>query len=217
MQRPNEQKRKDIVSVATRLFATRPFHAVRLEDIAAQARIGKGTIYIYFKNKEDLYLKIVHEGFSTMVSDLAETLAARQLAPPEALRLVIREQVRFATSHRWIYQLLREAQSNPDQDKRLTQRGELGAVIAAIIRRGNQAGDFNDPHPELTAHFIPAAVRASIKYGPGNLSNEVLANQVLRIIGGGLMRNESMASRGGISPRVSRNPGVKTPRRLGPA
>src|SRR4051812_13319197 len=55
MQRPDEKKRAQIVATAARLFATRPYHKVRLEDIATDARIGKGTLYIYFDNKEDLY------------------------------------------------------------------------------------------------------------------------------------------------------------------
>src|SRR5688572_4442123 len=98
MQRPNEQKRRDIVEVATRLFATRSFHEVRLEDIAAKAKIGKGTIYIYFKSKEDLYEKVVREGFGTLLKRLKEKVA-EPLSPCEALRIVIRELVDFATSN----------------------------------------------------------------------------------------------------------------------
>ena len=46
MQRIDEEKRKRILEIAGRLFQECPFHDVRLEDVAAKARIGKGTIYI---------------------------------------------------------------------------------------------------------------------------------------------------------------------------
>ena len=56
MQRPDEQKRQLIIDTAARFFATQPFHKVRLDDVAAAAQVGKGTLYIYFKSKEDLYV-----------------------------------------------------------------------------------------------------------------------------------------------------------------
>jgi AcrR family transcriptional regulator len=46
MQVPNEQKRRHITSAAARMFAARPFHKVRLDDIAAAAGVGKGTLYV---------------------------------------------------------------------------------------------------------------------------------------------------------------------------
>ena len=46
MQVRSEKKRGEIMSVAARLFASKPFHEVRLEHVAAQARVGKGTLYV---------------------------------------------------------------------------------------------------------------------------------------------------------------------------
>jgi AcrR family transcriptional regulator len=51
MQRLKEAKREAILETAAKLFAQRPFHEVRLEDVASAAHIGKGTVYIYFKSK----------------------------------------------------------------------------------------------------------------------------------------------------------------------
>ena len=62
MQRPNDKKRRKITDTAARLFATRPFHKVRLDDVAAAAHVGKGTLYVYFKSKDDLYRSLVFDG-----------------------------------------------------------------------------------------------------------------------------------------------------------
>src|SRR5436189_5663814 len=70
MQRPSEVKRRKISDTAARLFATKPFHKVRLDDVAAAAQVGKGTLYIYFKSKEDLYVSLVSEGFTNLVEQL---------------------------------------------------------------------------------------------------------------------------------------------------
>jgi len=53
MQRPDEKKRQLIANTAAKLFATRPFHKVKLDDVASAAGVGKGTLYIYFKSKEE--------------------------------------------------------------------------------------------------------------------------------------------------------------------
>ena len=76
MQRPDEKKRAQIVATAARLFATRPYHKVRLEDIASEAHIGKGTLYIYFDNKEDLYFALIYEGFAEIMDRLSAQLGA---------------------------------------------------------------------------------------------------------------------------------------------
>src|SRR6266480_3299827 len=74
MQRPDEKKRALITATAARLFATQPFHKVRLDDIAAEAKIGKGTLYIYFDSKEDLYFSLIYDGLGRLVDTLREQL-----------------------------------------------------------------------------------------------------------------------------------------------
>ena len=44
-----------ILGAAARLFATQRFHEARMEDIAAAAAVGKGTLYRYFGDKDQLY------------------------------------------------------------------------------------------------------------------------------------------------------------------
>ena len=48
-----------ILAAAAQLFATHRFHEARMEDIAALAEVGKGTLYRYFKDKEELYLALL--------------------------------------------------------------------------------------------------------------------------------------------------------------
>src|SRR4051812_27425030 len=76
MQVPNEKKRRQITDAAARMFATRPFHKVKLSDIAAAAGVGKGTLYVYFASKEDLYFGLIYEAFAGMVDRLKERISA---------------------------------------------------------------------------------------------------------------------------------------------
>src|SRR5687768_18484999 len=122
MQRPDQKKRDTITATAARMFATRPYHEVRLDDIAAAAKIGKGTLYVYFENKEDLYFSLIYDGFARLVDRLKERLgsgaatgdeagtangAEPELPAPEALERIVRELVGFAFAHPHFFELMR--------------------------------------------------------------------------------------------------------------
>src|SRR5882757_10827669 len=54
-------KRRQIVEGARQIFLARGFDAASMGDIAKAAGVSKGTLYVYFKNKEELFAAIVHE------------------------------------------------------------------------------------------------------------------------------------------------------------
>ena len=72
----DENKRRQVIAIAAKFFSASPYHKVRLDEIATEAGIGKGTIYIYFKNKEDLYYCMVTEGFAELIQRLKQQLSA---------------------------------------------------------------------------------------------------------------------------------------------
>ena len=75
MQKKNEQTMNRIFDSAENLFSKKDFHEVKMEEIAKNANVGKGTIYTYFKSKEDLLFKCLmhnledhHKKFSEVVN-----------------------------------------------------------------------------------------------------------------------------------------------------
>jgi AcrR family transcriptional regulator len=189
MQRLDDAKRAAIIKTAARLFARSPYHEVRLDDVAASAKIGKGTVYLYFKNKEDLYDSLVLDGFSRAVDRLRE-LAAEPGAAWERLERLICELVKWAIENPHFFQMMRRASSEQVRPKLSRKRKELGELFEGIIRQGIAEGVLDDPAPELTGQFIPAFVRSAVKFGPGNLPAEDLVRHILRVLGRGI-RSES--------------------------
>jgi len=61
-EREKEQRRNDIIKVSRKLFADKDFDKVSMEEIAKKVGLGKGTLYLYFKNKESLYFAVVLKG-----------------------------------------------------------------------------------------------------------------------------------------------------------
>jgi len=109
-------RRAQIIDAAFREFAAHGFEATRLDDVARRAGVAKGTIYLYFRDKEDLFRAMVRtflvpaiEGFRVSASSFsgsAEELA-RQLIGHQYARLVTNPKTReilrmlIAESHRF--------------------------------------------------------------------------------------------------------------------
>lgn len=67
-----EARKKDIINVAARLFSDRDFHDVKVDDIAEEVGLSKGTIYLYFENKETLFFSIIMERAKVLYIRLEE-------------------------------------------------------------------------------------------------------------------------------------------------
>ncbi len=69
--RRKDARPQEILSAALAVFAERGFAAARMDDIAARARVSKGTIYLYFESKEAVFRALIQETLAKRVSDLA--------------------------------------------------------------------------------------------------------------------------------------------------
>ncbi|HSI33154.1 MAG: TetR/AcrR family transcriptional regulator [Phycisphaerae bacterium] len=212
MQRPDEKKRQQIVRAAARLFATRPFHKVKLDDVAAAAAVGKGTLYVYFQSKDDLYYSLIYEGFAQLVDRLAAQFSDAEPAPREGLRTLCREVVGFGFANPHFFELIRAAGGTMRHPRWEGKRRDLVELIERTIRRGVAAGDFDDPHPEITAVCIPGLIRSIMLYAPKTDRDEdVVAGQIVRWVERGV---GAVADTAGVTRRrVAPSRGKTTARR----
>ncbi|MGH6945283.1 MAG: TetR/AcrR family transcriptional regulator [Geminicoccaceae bacterium] len=144
--RRKEARPDEILAAALESFAERGFAATRLEDVAARAGISKGTLYLYFKSKEELFKAVVRE---TLVPNLAriESLAAGFEGPSALLleRLLLTVTGVIGSRLGAIPKLvIAEAGNFPDLARfyldEVVHRG-LG-LIGRILRRGIARGEF---------------------------------------------------------------------------
>lgn len=71
-EREKELKKQVILEVASNLFANRPFEAVTVEEIARGVGCGKGTIYLYFKNKDHIVTCLISQELELLCRDIEE-------------------------------------------------------------------------------------------------------------------------------------------------
>ncbi|PWR72522.1 TetR/AcrR family transcriptional regulator [Methanospirillum lacunae] len=72
--REKEVRKKAIFDAAEKLFFARPYDAVSMDDIAEALELSKPTIYLYFQDKESLYLSIVERGYRILADMMYESV-----------------------------------------------------------------------------------------------------------------------------------------------
>ena len=84
--RSDPNKRSQILRAATDVFSAREFHTVPVEDVATAAGVGKGTLYLYFPTKEQLFYATILEALDVLLVEVGAAVRGR--TGEDALRRV---------------------------------------------------------------------------------------------------------------------------------
>ena len=90
---PRWERRKgarpsELLAAALNLFVEKGFAATRLDDVAARAGVSKGTLYLYFDNKEALFKAVVQEGIVPVIDEGEALVRDYRGSAPELLRQI---------------------------------------------------------------------------------------------------------------------------------
>lgn len=157
--RAPEARPTQILDAAFHEFGERGLAGARLEDIAKRAQVAKGTIYLYFPNKEALFREMVH---TTIVSALAEAEAsqagyAAESAAAQMRRLGTGWWAFLRTDRVQVLQRLVSLELSQFPDLMQFYADEVMArgrrLVAGIIARGVERGEFRAIDPQLAARM----------------------------------------------------------------
>jgi AcrR family transcriptional regulator len=159
------QRRKDarpgeIVAASLACFAERGFAATRLEDVARRAGITKGTLYLYFSNKEELFKAVVRQAVvANIIRGEALVAQSSEPAPVVLEQLIGRLQEAMVAPASAIPKIVvAEAGNFPDIArfylKEVIQRG-LG-LFQRVLKAGVARGELRPMDIECTAYCIVA-------------------------------------------------------------
>jgi AcrR family transcriptional regulator len=150
----------EILSAALASFAERGFAATRLDDVAARAGVTKGTLYLYFDSKEDLFKAVVRQELLPSL-ERAEAMVAGSAAPSlDLLEQLVRTLARVIGSPIGAIPklVLTEAGNFPDLARfyreAVVDRGK--ALFRKVIERGVAAGELRPVDVESTVTCIVA-------------------------------------------------------------
>src|SRR5581483_6460504 len=155
-------KRDRILEAGLKLFANESYQAVTMDRVAEAAGVAKGTLYLYFQSKEDLYLGILSDGMETMARTYQSTVEPHADAKTR-LRHAIAVTVEFYAQRRDLLRLMMtEEPKMPEGRNRLRDewRERGGRVFTALVEEGIGSGAFRPVDPHLVTYAILGSMRS---------------------------------------------------------
>ena len=187
------RRRQAIVRAAEHQFAEKRFDEVLMEDVAAEAGVGKGTLYRYFEDKEALYFAVVMEGFDALIERLRSGDAPED--PVERLQQTVASIVSYLRRDRFFFRLMGrdegEGRRRGFKSEWKRRRADLVDEVAQVLRDGAQAGIFEIRHLQTDAQILLGMVRSCMRFNEQGLDDDQLVAEIVRIFAHGVRRDES--------------------------
>ena len=164
---PKEAVKDSILDATDRLLARFGYRKMTVEDIAAEAGIGKGTVYLHFSSKEEVVLSHIDRIVERLQERLKE-IAGSDATAAERLRLMLLTRVLFrfdSIQHytKSLNDLL--AVLRPGLLARRAQYFEAEAqIFAHVLTAGRDAGEFSFDDEHATAHALLQATNGLLPY-----------------------------------------------------
>lgn len=179
--RPIPMLRARILKSAMELFGERSFDDVPIDEVAAHAGVGKGSVYRQFGSKEQLYAESVIEGFVQLRNQIEAGLTgAASLS--ERIATIVRHTLVYFWTRRQFFVLLRDPTKLPrTQEVRYrSERGHLASLVSEVLREGASSGLIRDDLDfDLLSESLLGMIRGIQRYKGPNIQPEQAAHTVV--------------------------------------
>jgi len=162
----SQDKKQRIMQAVEQLFRTRRFDAVTLDEVAREADVGKGTIYLYFSDKEDVIFQTAVCGFDEMCRLLTQNAAEEGTFRERLLRACERISAFFQARRPLFRIILLEGERAGEgggsglHQRWRKRRKTLTGAVAAIIAQGMESGGVCPGLPaEILAEYLLGMLR----------------------------------------------------------
>ena len=152
-----EIKRQKILNAAIAILNKKEYYRCPIEEIARNAGVAKGTVYLYFKSKEELYFSIIFM-LVDKVKEIVNEIQKSAISSDKKLLLFLEKHSVFVEKNRNIFLTMREnlqphkGKCNDELHKKF---GEIVGIITKIIDDGIKNGEFkNYPAPSLAMLYL---------------------------------------------------------------
>lgn len=161
-QRRKEARPQELLDAALALFMDKGFAATRSEEVAVRAGVSKGTLYLYYPSKEELFKAVVRENLAVHIAEGLQIVAQHQGSMAQLLRFVMSEwwrRVGQGGAGGICKIMVAEARNFPElaqfyMDEVIAPTHEL---IGSVLQRGMDSGEFRR---------VPLAETVQVLIGP---------------------------------------------------
>ena len=190
------EKRQRILAAALKVFAQRGFYSANVSEVAREASVADGTIYLYFKNKDDLLIQLFEDRMEYLICRLREGLEKAGGSVPDRLMTMIRAHLQISAESpslaEFITLELRQS-SKFVKEYQNEKFSEYLTVVRNLIEEGQQDGSLRS---DLDARVAARAVFGALDEMlltltlAGRTSDDEIdaaAHQVHQLLCGGLL------------------------------
>ncbi len=198
-QRRAEERPREICAAALEVFAEKGFAAARLDEIARRAGVSKGTLYLYFKDKDDLFRAVVRDTIAPNIATIRDSLMDADLPFAELVRTLLSRFVEIAARvpvGAVAKMVIGESGNFPELAKvyhDLVVSQAIG-MIAALIEKAQKKGEVRAGDPRIHAMSLMGPMLMGILWratlqpvGAKPIDLELLARQHAETVLTGLL------------------------------
>lgn len=201
-QREKEQRKIEIISAARTVFSNKGFNSATMEEIASEAELSPGTLYLYFKNKEELHTSLSIELLKHLADEI-QTVVSQDISVEEKIEKFYDvfidvydydPNILINLFHLQSGETLQNLSDEVLQQIKTYSAMAHGAIID-VVKVGIEQGVFIDEHPVALADILWASIAGIVLWVD---SKRLLNNQkdfvkptlktAFKIIGKGLKK-----------------------------
>ena len=160
-ERRKQARPGELLDAALDLFVEKGFAATRAEEVAARAGVSKGTLFLYFQSKEELFKAVVRENISGRFTEWRAELDVFEGTTPELLAYCMNswwERVGLTRASGLTKLMMSEAKNFPDiaafYQQEVIMPGQ--ALIRSILQRGMDRGEFRPMDLDYAVYLVVA-------------------------------------------------------------
>jgi AcrR family transcriptional regulator len=197
--RRKDARPSDIVAAALQVFGEKGFAGARIEEIAQLAGVSKGTLYLYFETKGDLFRAVVHDAVLPNIDEIEQSILALDLPFADLLRLLLPRFAQLVTTRpigAVVKMVVGESRNFPELARvwhdEVIQKG-LG-LLAGLIARAQAKGEVRPGDPRVHAFSIMGPMLMGVLWretftpvGGAAIDLEAVARQHVETVLAGLL------------------------------
>ncbi len=166
MRKKEANIKEKITKHALRIFAQKGYFKTTVDDIAQASGVAKGTVYLYFKDKQDLYVAAIDEHFSRALTTLS-AIYAKNITPSEKMEEIAVNYIEYIKQLKTSHMLFTFENINL-KGKTLKQMHTviepkvhtMIEMISSIISDGIRKDEFRQVDPKVAAFYFISTTRS---------------------------------------------------------
>ena len=149
-EKERESRRSAILKAARKLFFDRGFKSVTVDNIAAKAEVSKGSVYLYFKSKEEIYTQILINDSIATFEDWKNKFSAKDIPPAELLLEFADNYIDYFLNENELFRILMTFMLHADDmiltdehnSQLLQTTNDNIKLVSEILQKGIDSGEF---------------------------------------------------------------------------